>query len=61
MNKELKKAIINYMFDNEKEFSLINSTTEKFRQYVYTPEGEYCFGGEKVSEFINMTEKLINS
>jgi len=60
MNKELKKAIVNFMFENENEYQLHNATTEKFRQYIYTPEGEYCFGGKEVGEFIEMTNKLIN-
>lgn len=59
MNKELKKAIIDFMFENMKQYQLVNATKQKFRQYIYTPEGEYCFGGKKVSEFIDMTEKLI--
>lgn len=33
MNTQLKKEIANYMLDNSKEFQLINSTTEEFRQY----------------------------
>jgi len=59
MNVELKKAIVNYMFDNAKEFQLNNATTEKFRQYIFTPEGSYCFGGNEVAEFIRMTEKIV--
>ena len=59
MNTELKKAIVNYMFDNAKEFQLVNATTEKFRQYIFTPDGDWCFGGQKVSEFIKMTEKIV--
>ena len=60
MNAELKKAIVNYMFDNTKEFQLVNSTTNHFRQYIFTPDGNWCFGGKEVSEFISMTDKLVN-
>lgn len=60
MNKELKIAIVNFMFENDKVFQLTNTTTKQFRQYIYTPDGEYCFGGENVSEFIDMTYGLIN-
>lgn len=59
MNLELKKAIFNYMADNQNEFQLVNSTTKKFSQYLYTPEGEYCFGGKAVSEFICQVDKLL--
>ena len=59
MNKDLKKAIVNYMFDNANEFQLNSATTEKFRQYIFTPEGDWCFGGKEVSEFIKMAEKLV--
>ena len=59
MRKDLKQAIIAYMFENDKEFQLLNKTTEKFRQYIFTPEGEFCFGGKEVSEFISSVDKLI--
>ena len=59
MIKDLKQAIIAYMFENDKEFQLVNKTTEKFRQYIYTPEGNYCFGGEEVRNFINAVDDLI--
>jgi hypothetical protein len=59
MNIELKKAIVNFMFDNINMFGLTSGTRDKFRQYVYTPEGEYCIGGEEVSEFISSVDKNI--
>lgn len=59
MHKDLKKAIVNFMFDNSTEFQLLNVTKEKFRQYIFTPEGDFCFGGSEVIEFIRMTDKLI--
>ena len=52
MNLELKKAIVNYMFDNIKNFQLVSTTKEEFRQYIYTPKGQYCIGGEEVGNFI---------
>ena len=57
MNIGLKKAIFDYMIDND-EFQLFNATTAHFRQYIYTPEGEYCFGGKEVLEFIDAVRKL---
>lgn len=61
LNKQLKRAIVNYMFDNAAEFQLINTTTDKFRQYIYTEQGEYCFGGEQVSKFIGDVGRLVNN
>lgn len=59
MNKELKKAILNWLIDNEKEFQLINRASEHFRQYIYTPDGNYCIGGKEVHDFIVEAEKLL--
>ncbi len=61
MRTELKKAIIDFMFANINYFGLTNHTVDKFRQYIYTPEGEHCFGGKEVSDFIHQSEKLIKS
>ena len=58
MHKDLKKAIVNYMFDNATEFQLVSATTTKFHQYIFEGTG-YAFGGEDVLEFIRMTEKLV--
>jgi len=58
MNLELKKAIFLYMAENQNEFQLVNKTAEKFRQYIYTPEGEYCIGGKEVHDFIVAVNKL---
>lgn len=59
MRKELKLDIINFMFENDKEFQLINTTNEKFRQYIYDNSGNYCIGGEEVHEFILSVDKLL--
>jgi len=52
MKKELKKAIINFILDNEKEFQLTNATIGEFKHYIYNPSGEYLIGGEDVRDFI---------
>jgi len=52
MKKELKKAIIDFIFEHEGEFQLINTTIEKFRLYIYDTEGEYLIGGDDVRDFI---------
>jgi len=59
MRTELKKAIIDWMFENKGLHQLVNGTHANFRQYVYTPEGDYCIGGKEVSEFVSMVDKLI--
>jgi len=59
MITELKKEIIDFMFENKNEFQLVNATHEKFRQYIYKPDGNYCIGGNGVSEFISKADKLI--
>jgi hypothetical protein len=59
MNTELKKAIVNFMFDNSKDFQLINNTTQEFRPYIYDSRGNYLIGGKNVANFIKETEKLI--
>lgn len=59
MNTELKKAIVNFMFDNSKDFQLINNTNQEFRPYIYDSKGSYLIGGENVANFIKETEKLI--
>jgi len=61
MNIELKKAIINFMFDNSKDFQLINNTMKEFRLYIYNDKGNYLIGGENVSNFIKQVEKLITN
>lgn len=59
MNNELKKAIVNFIFDNSKEFQLNNRTAEEFRPYIYSKEGKYLIGGEEVYEFIRDAIKLL--
>ncbi len=59
MNTQLKKAIIDYIFSNLDEFQIVNSCKEEFRQYIYTEKGDYCIGGEVVSDFIFDVIRLI--
>ena len=59
MNKELKKAIVDYMFNNATDCQLVNTTKDKFRAYIYDAEGEYLIGGETVGDFIREAVKLI--
>ena len=59
MHKELKKQIVDFIFENEKDFQLRNATSEKFRAYLYDEKGSYLIGGEEVSEFISNAIKLL--
>jgi hypothetical protein len=52
MNKELKRAIINNILNNEKEFQLTNSTVNQFRAYIYDDKGDYLIGGNEVHDWI---------
>ena len=59
MNKELKKAIMIYMIENNSLFQLVNQTKDEFRQYIFLPSGEYCIGGEDVHKFIVAFNNLL--
>ena len=59
MRTQLKKAIIDFIFEREKEFQINNAVTEKFRAYIYDADGNFLIGGEDVSEFIYKAIKLI--
>ena len=59
MELELKKAIIDFMIENQDHFQLVNETNNHFRQYIYTPEGNFCIGGKKVNEFISKVYEII--
>lgn len=59
MRTELKKAIINHIFENLSDFQLVNNTTHKFRAYIYDGAGNYLIGGEDGTKFISESIKLI--
>lgn len=59
MNKELKKAIINWLIDNENEWQRVNSCRNYFRWYIYNSDGNYLIGGKEVAEFISNADKLL--
>lgn len=52
MQYSLKKAIIDYIFENINDFQLVNNTKNKFRDYIFDSKGEYLMGGEQVENFI---------
>lgn len=59
MKKELKQAIINYIFENENVFQLTNNTIDAFRLYIYDGKGAYLIGGKDVANFIKQAIELI--
>ena len=59
MRIELKKAILNWICENNKEWQIINACHEKFREYIYNKDGNYLIDGEKVSRFIDDAVRLI--
>ena len=61
MKKELKQAIANFIFDNEKEFQLVNTTMDKFKAYIYDSNGGYLIGGQDVSDFIKKAIDLLTN
>lgn len=58
-DKELKQAIINWLFENEKVLGRINHCTDAFRAYIYDAKGNYLIGGKEVAEFIEKADKLL--
>ena len=61
MRKELKKVIMDWMFENESRWQRVNSCRKDFREYIYNSEGQYLIGGEDVSDFISRADELIYS
>lgn len=59
MKKELKQAIIYFIFENEKDFQLNNRTSNEFSAYMYDSSGNYLIGGEDVARFIRDAIKLL--
>lgn len=59
MNKELKKEIIDYLYENENLWQRVNVCREEFKEYIYDRNGNYLIGGEMVSNFIELADKLL--
>ena len=59
MNKELKKAIINWLLDNENRWQRINECIKEFREYIYNSYGNYLIGGQEVLNFIDEADSLL--
>lgn len=59
MYKELKKAIMNWLLENENQWQRVNACREAFRPYIYDADGNHLIGGEIVSKFITDADKLL--
>jgi hypothetical protein len=59
MKTELKKAIIEKIFENINDFQLLNNAIDSFKNYIYDDKGEYLIGGEEVAEFVKQEIDLI--
>ena len=56
---ELKKAIIDWMFDNASAWQRLNACVDAFRAYIYDGAGYYLIGGETVYRFIKTIDEII--
>lgn len=59
MCKELKKAIIDWLFDNACVFNRVSVCFDEFHDYIYNSAGNYLIGGETVSQFISDADTLL--
>jgi len=59
MNKELKKEIFDYLYENETLWQRVNICREEFKEYIYDRNGNYLIAGEIVSNFIELADKLL--
>lgn len=59
MRLELKKAIIDWLIDNEHRWLRVTECSKAFRQYIYDDDGEFIIGGEEVNIFIHLADELL--
>lgn len=59
MNTELKKAIIDWLFNNPNAWQRVNACSEHFRPYIYDEKGNFLISGENIHDFIVKADKLI--
>ena len=61
MKKELKKAIIDWLIENENTFNRLSHCKQNFRDYIYDKNGDllkYGIGAE-VANFVEKADKLL--
>ena len=59
MNVKLKKAIIDWLVENEHEWQRLNACIKAFKEYIFNGKGGYLIGGEDVCDFIKAADKLL--
>ena len=57
--RELKKAIVDWLFDNYNAWQRVNACRDAFRQYIYDSNGDYIIGGKDVSNFISKIDRAL--
>lgn len=58
-DKELKQAVIKWLFENDKAFNRLQCCMDAFKAYIYDGNGNYLIGGREVAEFIGSADKLL--
>lgn len=58
-DKELMRAILNWLLEHENEWQKVNTCVDEFRNYIYDENGNFLIGGEIVSNFIKNADKLL--
>lgn len=61
MLKELKKAIFEWLLENENEWQRVNACTKHFSSYMFDSQGNWLIGGERVAKFIKDADTLLYS
>lgn len=56
---DLKKAIIDWLFENPNEDQQISNCVNAFRRYIFDENGNYIIGGETVLAFIKNAKYLL--
>ena len=59
INKELRRAIINWLLDNENQWQRVNACVEWFGEYIYNSKGNFLIGGKEVHDFICAADKSL--
>ena len=59
IHKELKRAIVYWLLDNENRWQRVNACKEEFRPYIYDTEGNYLIDGKEILGFIIKTDEVL--
>ena len=59
INPELKKAIINYIFEKYNVFNRLNNTIHNFKNYIYDENWNYLIWWKDILGWIQNIDKMI--